>query len=441
MIALLLVLACQDTETIGLGARARAMGGTGAASSEGPEALYYNPAALARVRVVSAAADFALLVPFTDVRSSNASFDDNAEGELDLRGYVAIGAAGPLIYDPCPECDKSNARTVHPCPACGKEFAPPTETDWLDGFYWGIQITFPTSVGTSVRATSKQDDPEWVSYTRSGLLASAGAAYRFNDWLVAGLSAHLLTVTSGEVLNEIITFSGTPSHITFETETRYVGSITLGLLLTPLDPLHVGLCYRSERVLNVENTSTTKVDTLGAVVVTSLLMEVTSTFSPQQFALGVEWEISPKWSVAADLTWSDWSEYVGPYSFLTVQPETTSGVSVTPHPRVNASDTWTPSLGVEFRPSAAWTIRAGYRFRPSPISEQDGSTNLIDSAAHLVSAGVAHRLSRTVLLESYVQLHLLAGQSVRERDASATPNAWEMEGGLFLAGVGIRVYF
>jgi long-subunit fatty acid transport protein len=274
-----------------------------------------------------------------------------------------------------------------------------------------------------------------------GLLASGGVAYRFNDWLVVGASAHLLTITTGEVLNEIVSFSGTPSHITFETETRYLGSISLGVLLTPIEGLHVGLCHRSERVLNIENTSTTTVETLRVPAVTALLMEVTATFAPQQFSLGVEWEISPEWSVAADLTWSDWSEYSGPYSLLTVQPETTSGVSVQPHPRIDARDTVTPSFGVEFRPSAAWTIRGGYRYRPSPIPEQDGSTNLVDSNSHMLSMGVAFRVSRTVLLETYFQWHLLEGQSVRESDSSANPKEWEMEGAVILAGFGIRLYF
>ncbi len=441
MTALLFVLALQDPEAIGVGARSRAMGGTGVAASQGPEALYYNPAALARAWVVSAAADFSLLVPSIEVRSSNESFNRNADGDLDPRGFLTIGAAGPLIYDPCPECDQSNARTRHPCPGCGKPFTPPSETDWLDGFYWGINISVPTNVGTTVNVTSKQNDPEWVSYTRLGLHLSGGAAYRFNDWLAVGLSAHLLTATGGKVLNEINTFSGTASQITFETETRYLGSVFLGLLLSPLDGLDVGLAYRSERLLNIENTSTTTVETLGVPAITALLMEVTATFAPQQLSLGVQWEISKEWTVAVDLTWSDWSEYSGAYSLLTVQPETTSGVSVPPHPRIDARDTWTPSLGVEFRPSEKWAVRAGYRFRPSPIPEQGGSTNLVDSDAHVLSAGAAYRVSRTVLLEGYFQGHFLAGQSVREQSSTADPKEWEVKGAIFLAGVGIRISF
>ena len=64
--------------------------------------------------------------------------------------------------------------------------------------------------------------------------------------------------------------------------------------------------------------------------------------------------------------------------------------TVTPTP-ARFHDTVVPRVGLEWRhdPGAASlaALRAGYRFDPSPVPDQTGITNFLDSNRHVISAG------------------------------------------------------
>lgn len=433
-----ILLAQGEKDATGSGARQRAMGGAGIAGARGHDALYYNAASLASSWNLVGGAELSLTLPAASVSSPSGDFNNNAEGDLYALGYAHVGIAGPVSYNNCPTCDSKNAEFPHDCPACGTPYAPVDPGGFLTRLFWGASLDLSLRNVGYVNTTSDQSNPEWMRYGRAQeqLTASGGVAYRITDWIAAGISVSFLYSTFGSIHNDFFALSSTPSNISFEQKTKYFLALNAGILVSPSDRLHFGLSYRSEQAANVENDSVTNVDTFGLPADVVILIEATTNYSPQQLGFGASWRISDSWTVIADVVWMDWSEYPGPYSYLT---EKEDGPAVTPpHPNIRFKDTFVPKLGAEYAVSKTWKLRAGYGFHPSPAPDQGGTTNVIDSDVHIITLGAAHDLSADFRIEGYFQWHLLAGQSVTESNSSAVPNRWEVTGSFLVFGLGIR---
>ena len=50
-------------------------------------------------------------------------------------------------------------------------------------------------------------------------------------------------------------------------------------------------------------------------------------------------------------------------------------------------DTWTPAIGVEWRPLTALALRSGYAFRPTPAPRASGPFNYLDNHSHILGFG------------------------------------------------------
>ncbi len=348
-----------------------------------------------------------------------------------------MGIAGPLTYNNCTTCDSKNAEFPHDCPACGNPYAPVDSDGWLTRLFWGFSLDLSLRNVGFVKTTSDPSNPEWMRYgrTQDQLTASGGVAYRITDWIALGISGSFLYTTFGSINNDFAALSTTPSNISFDQKTKYLIALNAGILVSPSDRLQFGLSYRSEQAANVENDSVTNVSTFGLPTNVIILIEATTNFSPQQVGLGASWRLSDSWTVMADVVWMNWSEYPGPYSYLTKKD---GPVTTPPHPDIRFQDTFVPRLGAEYTVSKTWKLRAGYGFHGSPAPDQGGTTNVLDSDVHVFTAGAAYDLSTDVRLEGYIQWHLLAGQSVTESSPSAVPRNWDVAGSFFVFGLGIR---
>lgn len=414
-------LPAQESDLYGAGGRERGMGATGVAGVKGHSSLYYNPAGLTRTYTLNGRLDISGLFGSSSVSSTNADFNADAEGEVGSSGFLGIGLASPVSMDECPTCQKDNAMIAHDCPVCGTTLPAAQESVWYDALYWGFWVEFPVTSGTGVQITSDQQNPEWAQYGRasSRLAASVGMGYKINDWVSAGLSMTLFYISNGVINNEINAFNpGEYSNITVDQGVDFAGSLNLGLLFAVTEDIDLGFCFRSERAGQTNSDSSTKLETVIIGTTTEFLIRSTTGFSPVQVALGIHWEINDDWNVAFDLTWMNWSEYEGPYSFLTTGGGT--GATAMPHTPADYSDIIVPRIGVEYIINETWKVRGGYGFRPNPAPDQDGLMNIIDSSSHMVTFGVEYKINQTLYLDGFLQVHIFNEQSTTE-DPSRFP--------------------
>jgi len=170
-------------------------------------------------------------------------------------------------------------------------------------------------------------------------------------------------------------------------------SPTVGLLCNPgryhksLEPLSLGFTFRDRFYMDME---------VPVVVVLSgflLSLDLKSTFiySPRQYVFGVAWQ-KPRYLVSLDVSYNQWSDYRAPSLSIATQIDIPlinlkQGYTVVP----NFKDTATPRLGFEALALRTDLLnlycRAGYFYEPSPVPEQTGITNYLDSDRNVFSWG------------------------------------------------------
>src|SRR5690242_3850161 len=92
------------------------------------------------------------------------------------------------------------------------------------------------------------------------------------------------------------------------------------------------------------------------------------------------------------------------------------------------SDIVVPRAGAEWRPLERLALRLGYLLRPTPVPDQTGRTNFLDSMAHLVSLGGGWsfddplKMARALTVDAAAQLTILQDRAVVKSGANKNPN-------------------
>jgi len=178
-------------------------------------------------------------------------------------------------------------------------------------------------------------------------------------------------------------------------EVHPILSGTAGLIIRPgtflpkLKPLTIGFTWRDEHFLDL--------DIPVSVVLSGfiLALDLTSAFlyTPTQWVGGISYQVTPDLLFSCDVSYNEWSGYRVPSLTIATAidiPLIVLKEGINEPPRFK--DTVTPRLGVEFRPYRGGMLdgflRAGYFFEPSPVPEQTGRTNYLDSDRHVFSWGI-----------------------------------------------------
>ena len=154
-------------------------------------------------------------------------------------------------------------------------------------------------------------------------------------------------------------------------------------------------------------------------------MESMIFYSPRQVTLGWAWKASQRVYLSCDLGWLQWSKFDDATMDMTVKIGPNE--SEVPFQRVfdpGFNDTVLPRVGIEYL-AKQWSLfpladrvelklRGGYYFVKSPVPEQTGITNYLDSDSHVFSAGLGFALrdlfgtTRALKLDCHFQLqHLM----------------------------------
>lgn len=150
---------------------------------------------------------------------------------------------------------------------------------------------------------------------------------------------------------------------------NWAGGYNVGLLYEPMPSTRVGLSYRSKIQQNVTGKGRFRdtIPQLAAInffVRTDLSAEVDL---PQTASLSVYHDLSNRWSVMGDATWTGWDNFDElRIRYDSFQPDTVIDE--------NWDATWRFSLGVDYRYNSNWTFRAGTAFDQSPIPDAEHRT-------------------------------------------------------------------
>lgn len=356
----------------GVGARASAMGGAGTALVEDFSAAYYNLANTTRCEDNQLGFDMRLTHFSPSLQATLTDGDDLAEDALRT---------------------DSPGTTVR----AGFGFCLPLPYGFAAGMWMAFGVPSPLRIGLG----TVDSQPTYPLYgpEREQLSIMLGVAYRPIDQLAIGIGASVLVNTSALISADVgVAASGSidiQAEATVDVTPR--AGVVVGVDVEPTPGLHFGATYRqslfhdlyAEAEVNVEG-----VDVLAC-------LSAQGWFSPHQVALGASWDAHPNLTVAADVTWYDWSRH--PTSFINVWVPENGGCSAPAEllyansapSDVGFRDIWQPRVGAEYALDSGWSLRAGYSFRPSILRSgagRDQESTVLDSSTHTVTGGIGYAL-------------------------------------------------
>lgn len=133
---------------------------------------------------------------------------------------------------------------------------------------------------------------------------------------------------------------------------------------------------------------------------------------PDNVSVGLYKQINERWSVMADLQWTDWSLV----DTITVTPGNGSPVAVL---HENWRNTWFGAVGANYRPIDRLLLQAGVGYDLSPVTDSNRTTRVPDGNQFVLGCGATYSLLADVNLQ-FAILQVLSRAANIDNSASAT---------------------
>jgi len=424
-------------ETLGIGARAQAMGSAYTAVADDLFAIYHNPAGLAQLEKHAITLGYLYSAP--TLHASSTDTEGFAQRLIPYRlrsPYIAMAfnvdktfkGRTPLhvrvgVLNAIPDHFKSVYTAWDP---------PPSTPRWVHfGDYWD-------RVHLQGAVSFQLDKVPWLALGMGFRFIISGKNYLvprdvvLDQYAVPGLRLILEDILGGKARAD--------GNVDLDVDN--VLTPTAGLMLFPTDRLRLGYSFRNSLRLAVDPIIAFAVAALDLpdgpvdVLPVTLSVKFEAYYMPQQHNWGVSYRVLDNLLVAADLAWHRWSAY----------EHIAYGA---PQPRWR--DTVNPRVGVEYTPIAPLALRLGYAFQPSPIPTQVAASNYIDNDKHVFSLGAGytfrdptHTIRFPMRLNVMIQyLKMFNRTTAKSCDGmyQLTPGSFQASGEALSLGVDLTFYF
>ncbi len=431
-------------DTLGIGAKASAMGGAFTAQADDFSALYYNPAGLAQIsdRSVSIGAAFV-----NANLAAHGHITDRAGGYVEDRKTAVKDNTQLLVYPhwglvyPIPGGIFGKKATFAvggyvPYGLWHKENPDPKKNvlaySAYEAYYYRIVHAQPT---IAVQLTDRLYLGFGIAFGESRAAQKkriyVPAAIRSMAWLSPEANA-VSSIYDGKL------------KLRFRDDFNW--SFNVGLLYKLRDNLRIGLTYRSETKTRFYLTGTAynrfnqRLDKVHGHMCYD---------HPEQVALGVMWRPIPRWTLEADIEWVHWdrNSYMkvsyNHYLLENYFRQYFSGMGI-PKPLVDKyiedlkkqgvihksvyikrrwSNTVKFHVGTQYQVNQWLSLRAGYLYDPSSVPESTLEMGFVDVARQALSLGAGIKLfGGRVLVDVAYQYLTTSGRRIVGRDDSDTLN-------------------
>ncbi len=289
-----------------------------------------------------------------------------------------------------------------------------------DGLWAGLGITAPFGLVTDYGSNT------WIGryYAErtelTTIAATPSLAYKLANWLSLGAGVDIMygsaNLTQAVDFGSICTnaagagtcglFGLSPQandgQVKFTGDDTTVGW-NVGAMLQPLDQLRIGLAYRSGYDVRLKGTADFSVPAAyralqGAVPAFAGNFINTSASAklplPATASFSVAEQATPKWTVLADVSWTQWSRFQN-FTITFANPAQPAQVTTE-----NWHDTVRESLGAIFAASDRAKLRFGIAWDPTPVSTANRTLNIPDDSRIWTSIGYNIRLIDNLSLDA-----------------------------------------
>ncbi|MEW6444269.1 MAG: outer membrane protein transport protein [bacterium] len=416
-------------DSLGLGARAVALGGAYTALADDFSAVYYNPAGLRGEKESSLTLGGLWAKPWLYVRQEG---EETEHPHLYATGAAFLGVATNLGHL--------------------------TGYGQLRPWTLGLCLYLPIERALMADIPGQSSDRKFIFYLDDTqvLAILAGLAWEITPWLSVGVSGNFLAdlrapneAVADVDIRTVLPYLAHLGDLTKEVRPRIMRDTELkvspiaGVRLQPLSWLTLGLTYRGRiygETVGTQDILLRFTDFSGessARLQLAVLGEIhyVHFWKPNQVSAGSAFTLFNSLRIALDLTWADWSDYLDPMWY---------------RPAIGFHDTWTPRLGLEqtFRNGIA--LRAGYAFQPTPVPDQTRASNYLDCDRHIASLGAGYTFSRIrwlvfwkkpLTLDAYIQYIQLARRTYHKEDPALYGRDLTLGGNLLHGGVSVTLHY
>jgi long-chain fatty acid transport protein len=380
---------------------------SGAAGTDDASSIFFNPATMARLEGRNVTGGLQVL--HTNVDFSGKGFYNPSNQANQLLGIGGV-STGNNRHD-----DLGLTQAI-PQAAYSQQFH--------EKLWFGLTVNVPFGLKT------KYDD-SWVgrySAIKSHLKTvniNPALAFRFNERASIGAGVSAL-YADGELTNAIdggligslqsIQMGGgpipgwVPGSSTLDSKAKLTGDDwgygwNVGLLLEPTERTRFGLQYRSKIDLTLKG----DVRVNGPVVNFNDGAKLDLTL-PASTSLSAYHELTSKWAIMADVTWTNWDKL----DELRVEFDN-GGENLTP---LDWNNSIRVSLGASYRHNEHWLYRAGFAYDETPVPNARLRTPRVpDEDRYWLSLGARYSHTKDLTFD-FAYAHLFVDDSrVKSNDA------------------------
>lgn len=183
-------------------------------------------------------------------------------------------------------------------------------------------------------------------------------------------------------------------------------NLRLGLQYKPVDTLTLGLSYATETDLKLRGgTATFNYSAAGLGKVKYQNAYIDGFALAQELGAGLAWQFHPRWMVAAEVNWLDWSHALRDATLTATRPVNDAAPARVDFAQaLDHKDQVVIGLGLEYKLSDRTVLRGGANIAPSPIPNRTLTPTLNLTADREFEAGFAHRLNNGWEIASTMQV-------------------------------------
>jgi len=367
----------------------------GAAVAEDPSTVYFNPAGMTRLEGHQVTGAVHFIMPSTKFKKKSATNVAGADYTGGNGGEGGENAVVPNLYY--------------------------TET-FDNGWSFGLGINAPFGLATKY-------DSDWVGRyhaVESDMMTiniNPSAAYKVNDELSLGLgiSAQYIDATLSSMLDGGLLATGNPAAsqandiLAVMDADDWGYGYNFGLLYEFDKNTRAGLSYRSEVQQSLEGD--VAFTPAGSIANQGVSGDIDLPASAQ---MSIYHQYNEKWSVMADIMWTDWSSFDKLVIKLDQGVPTASGTLTELVTTEDWDDSMRYSVGATYRPNDTCILRMGVAYDETPIPDAHRTPRIPGTDRVWLALGAGHKRGNWNFDVGYVHL-FVDDSSIDQQIAVAAP--------------------
>lgn len=176
----------------------------------------------------------------------------------------------------------------------------------------------------------------------------------------------------------------------------------VGALYIPVDSTRIGIGYRSRISHDLDLEARARQVPGKGVVKDDAQADLNL---PAMINLGVQQDLTERWTVMADACWSEWS--VMEELKVNFDPKVAAALGKKSETiKMDWRDCWRVGLGTEYDLNDKWTVRCGVAYDQTPVEDdEDRTPRLPDADRYWLTCGAQYNFSENIAMDfGYVHL-------------------------------------